>query len=169
MGRHPNGKDEPNSDVDRKSEPDSLIQAVSRAERIEQLLDVDSRQACTQTEPEDCPVNLQETENTEMSVAAEIEESLPFLEGLVQSNYRIQATEETRQVSPALQALIDLSDVEIAQEQEQDPYLRLIMDMIQNSPERPSWEHVRAESAEIKALWSQYGNLKIRDGTLLRR
>ncbi len=37
------------------------------------------------------------------------------------------------------------------------------------TPERPSWEHVRAEKAEVKALWSQYGNLKIRDGALLRR
>ncbi len=44
-----------------------------------------------------------------------------------------------------------------------------MMDMIRNSPERPSWEHVRAESAEVKALWSQYANLKIRTGTLLRR
>ncbi len=43
------------------------------------------------------------------------------------------------------------------------------MDITQNSPERPSWEHVRAKSAEAKALWSQYTILKIWDGTLLRR
>ena len=42
---------------------------------------------------------------------------------------------------------MDLSAVELAEEQEQDPNLRLIMDMTRNSPERPSWEHVRAESA----------------------
>ncbi len=57
----------------------------------------------------------------------------------------------------------------LAQEQEQDSNLRLVKGMIRNSPERPSWEHVRAESAEVKALWSQYGSLKIRDGALLRR
>ncbi len=64
---------------------------------------------------------------------------------------------------------MDFSVVELAEEQVQDPNLRLMMDMIRNSPERPSWEHVHAESAEVKALWSQYANLKIRTGTLLRR
>ena len=39
-------------------------------------------------------------------------------------------------------------------------------DMIRNSPERQSWEHVCAECAE--ALWSQYANLKIRASTLFR-
>ncbi len=154
LGHHLNGKDEPNSVVDQKSEPDTPTLAVFRAKLIEQLLGVDSLQACTQTEPEDCPISLQETDNEKTSVDAEIEESLPFPEGLAEFKYRLRATEETRQASPALQALIDLSDVEIAQEQEQDPNLRLIMDMIQNRSERPSWEHVQAEIAEIKALRS---------------
>ncbi len=43
------------------------------------------------------------------------------------------------------------------------------MDMLRASLERPVWEHVRTESAEIKTLWSQYFSLKIRDGVLLRR
>ncbi len=68
-----------------------------------------------------------------------------------------------------MQALIDLFDVELALKQERDPNLRLIKDMIRNSPERRSWEHAHAESAEVKALWSQYDKLKIRDGALLRR
>ncbi len=59
--------------------------------------------------------------------------------------------------------------MEIAPEQEQHPNLRVVMDMLRASPERPSWEHVRAESAEIKTLWSQYFSLNIRDGVLLRR
>ncbi len=75
---------------------------------------------------------------------------------------------EAKKASPALQALIDLSNVEIAPEQEQDPNLRVVMDMLRASPERPVWEHVRAESAEIKTLWSQHFSLKIRDSILLR-
>ena len=99
-----------------------------------------------------------------MSLLAEPEESLLFPDGMAEPEHMVRATDESRPASPALQALIDLSDVELAQEQEQDPNLRLIMDMIRDSP-----EHVRAESAEVKALWSQYSNLKIRDGALLRR
>ena len=57
----------------------------------------------------------------------------------------------------------------IAPAQEQDPNLWGVMDILRASPERPAWEHVRAESAEIKTLWSQYFSLKIRDGVLLRR
>ncbi len=68
---------------------------------------------------------------------------------------------EAKKASPALQALIDLSNVEIAPEQEQDPNLWVVMDMLRASPEWPAWEHVRAESAEIKTLWSQYFSLKI--------
>ncbi len=97
-----------------------------------------------------------------------LKKSLPFLDGMAEPDYMVRATDESRPASPALQALIDLSDVELAQEQEQNPNLRLVKYMIRDSPEWPSWEHVRAESADVKALWSQHGNLKIRDGALLR-
>ncbi len=123
-----------------------------------------SRHVCTQTEPEDSPKSQQDNDAEEVSLLAEPEESLPFPDGMAEPDHVVRATDEPRPASPALQALIDLSDVELALEQEQDPNLRLIMDMIRDSPERPSWEHVRAESAEVKALWSQYGNLKIREG-----
>ncbi len=98
-----------------------------------------------------------------------LKKNLPFPDGMAEPDHMVRATDEPRPASPALESLIDLSDVKLSQEPEQDHNLRLIMDMIQNSPERPSWEHVRVESAEVKALWSQYGNLKIRDGALLRR
>ena len=75
--------------------------------------------------------------------------------------YRVRAMGEAKKASPVLEALMDLSNVEIAPEQEQDPNLRVVMDMLRASPERPAWEHVRAESAEIKTLWSQYFSLKI--------
>ncbi len=115
---------------------------------------MDSRQACTQTEPEDYSASQQDINAKGASLLAAIEESLPFPDGMAEPDHVVRVTDESRPASPALQGLIDLSDVELAQEQEQDPKLRLIKDIIRNSPERPSWEHVRAESAEVKALWS---------------
>ena len=127
---------------------------------------MDSRQACTQTEPEDFSVSQQNSDAEEVSLLAELEENMPFSDGMAEPDHMVRATDESQPASPPLQALVDLSDVELARKQEQDPNLRLIMDMIR---ERPSWEHVRAESAEVKTLWCQYSNLKIRDDALLGR
>ncbi len=66
----------------------------------------------------------------------------------------MRATGKAKKASPVLEALTDLSTVEIAPAQEQDPNLRLVMDMLHASPERPAWEQVRDESEEIKTLWS---------------
>ncbi len=140
---------------------------------IKQFIDVDSRQVYTQTEPDDF-LEPQPSKNLEPEAElAVVLEDLPFPECLDDSSDQdtdssgaerfVRATDESKQASPALQALMDLSVVELAEEQEQDPNLRLVMDMIRNSPERPSWEHVCAESAEVKALWSHYANLKNTD------
>ena len=59
--------------------------------------------------------------------------------------------------------------MEIVPEQEQDPNLWVVMDMLRARPEQKAWEHVRAENVEIKTLWCQYFSLKIRDSVLLRR
>ncbi len=179
LGRHPEREDEPTPESGKAPSPARAKQAISRAGLIEQLIDVDSRHACTQTESDDFP-KLQPSKNLKPEAElAVVGEDLPFSESLEDSSDRdtdssgtecfVRATDESKQASPALQALMDLSAVEFAKEQEQDPNLRLMMDMIRNSPERLSWEHVRAESAEVKALWSQYANLKIRTGTVLKR
>ncbi len=160
LGPHPKSEGEPVSAHDPEPSPKQAVPAVSRAKVIERLLDVDSRQACMQREPKDFSKYQQDNDTEEVSLLAEPEESLPFPVGMDEPDHIVRATNESRPASPALQALIDLTDVELAQEQEQDPNLMLIMDMILNSPERPSWEHARAESAEVKALWSQYGNFK---------
>ncbi len=91
---------------------------------------MDSRQACTQTEPEDFSMSQQDSNAKEAFLLAEIEESLPFSDGMVEPDHVDRAAYESRPASPTLQALIDLSDVELAQEQEQDPNLRLVKDMI---------------------------------------
>ncbi len=70
-----------------------------------------------------------------------------------------------KKVGPALQALIDLSTVDIANEQDADPNLALITAILLNSPECPTRDSVHTEGAEVKTLWSQYHNLKIQNGT----
>ncbi len=49
--------------------------------------------------------------------------------------YRVRATGEAQNASPTLPALIDLSNVDIAPVQEQDPSLLVVMDMLCASPE----------------------------------
>ncbi len=82
--------------------------------------------------------------------------------------HRVRATDGSKKTGPALQALIDMSNVYIANEQDADPNLGPIKEIPLKSPECPTWDSVRAESAEIKTLWSQYHNLRIQDGALLR-
>ncbi len=59
--------------------------------------------------------------------------------------------------------------MDIANEQDADPNLGLIKEILLTSPECPTWDSVRTESVEIKTLWSQCHYLKIQDGALLRR
>ncbi len=79
---------------------------IRRAKVIERLLDVDSQQACTQTEPEDFSVSQQDINPKEASLLAEIEKSLPFPDGMAEPDHVVRATDESRPTSPALQALL---------------------------------------------------------------
>ncbi len=63
---------------DQEPSPKQAVPAVSRAKVIERLLNVDSLQACTQTEPEVFPVHQQDSNAKQASLLAEIEGSLPF-------------------------------------------------------------------------------------------
>ncbi len=166
LGRHPKGEDD--SELATVEAPDSPREPCvgGSAVEIERLLNTNSHQASTHTEPVNSPSSeLNSGETSEDSS----EDGLISVSDAVKPCYRVRAMGEAKKASPTLQALIDLSNVEIAAEQEQDPNLRVVMGMLRASPERPTWEHVRAEIAEIKSLWSQYLSLKIRDGVLLRR
>ncbi len=99
---------------DQESIPKQAVPTVSRAKLIERLLDVDSRQACTQTEPEDFSVSQPDSNAKEAPLVAEIEGSLPFADGMAEPDQMVQAMDESRSASPTLQALIDWSDVELA-------------------------------------------------------
>ncbi len=79
---------------------------------------------------EDFPVSQQDINAKEVSWLAEIEESLPFPNGIAKPDHVVQTTYKSRPPSPALQVLINLSDVELAQEQEQDSNSRLVKHMI---------------------------------------
>ena len=113
--------------------------AGGRAMEIEQLLDTDSQQASTQTEPVDSPSSELSSGKTSEDSSEDGLISVPYS---VKPCYRVRPTSEAKKASPALQALIDLSNVEIAPEQEQDPKLRVVMDMLRASLEPSAWEHV---------------------------
>ncbi len=141
-------------------DPPSEPCSGGRAMEIEWLLDTDSHQASTQREPVDSPSSKPRSGDTPEDSS---EDGLISVPDSAKPCYRVQTMGEAKMASPALQALIDLSIVEIAPEQEQDPTGG--DGVLRASPERPAWEHVRAKSAEIKTL---YFSLKIRDSVLLR-
>ncbi len=84
--------------------------------------------------------------------------------------HRVRAVnEKPKKANPALQALIDLSNVELTEAQDAEPNLKLIKDMLNDGPEWPPWEQLRTESMDVKNLWSQFPYLRIRDGLLIGR
>ncbi len=53
LGRHPEGKGELTLETGMAQSPAEAKQAISQVRLIKQLLDMDSRPACTPTEPDD--------------------------------------------------------------------------------------------------------------------
>ncbi len=135
LGRQPRGEDDSELAVVGTPDPPSEPWAGGHVMEIERLLDTDSRQASTQTEPVDSPSS--EFSSGEKSKDSS-KDGLISVPDAVKPCYRVRATGEAKKASPALQALTDLSNMEIAPEQEQDPRLRVV----RASPKRPAWEHV---------------------------
>ena len=88
------------------------------------------------------PVNSPSSELSSGETSKDSSEDGLIIPDSVEPCYRVRAMGEAKNASPALQALIDLSNVEIAPEQEQDPNIQLVMDMLRASPERPAWEQL---------------------------
>ncbi len=170
MDHHPNKDDGPNPGG---SPPDNAEgTAISQVKVIERLLGTDSQQAETQTKPGDVCVADKGNYYDNESLPSSPELILPFLDDETEETDfcpRVHATDGSKKAGPAHQALIDLSNMGLANKQDTDPNLRLIKEMLLNSSEHPSWDSVHTESAEIKHLWSQYDNLKIQEDALLRR
>ncbi len=146
--------------------------AISRAKVIERLLDADICQAETQTEPGDFCIPDKGDSSDSETMPSSLESGLPFLSDTMEETdfcHWVHATDGSKKAGPTLQALIDLFNVDIANEQNAGPNLGLIKEILITSPERPTWDSVRAEGADIKTLWSQDHNLKVQDGALLRR
>ena len=47
-----------------------------------------------------------------------------------------------------------------------DRNISKILNCLEKGSERPQWESVSAESLALKALWSRWENLEVRDGIL---
>ncbi len=88
LGRHPEGKDEPKPETGKAQGPAEAKEAISRAGMIERLIDVDSRQACTQTQPDYFPEPQHSTDLEQEAELADVGEGLPFLECLDDSSDR---------------------------------------------------------------------------------
>ena len=53
--------------------------------------------------------------------------------------------------------------------QNDDPYISCIINLLQQSSEKPPWDTVSLRSNDIKVLWHMWPRLQIRDGLLKRR
>jgi len=63
----------------------------------------------------------------------------------------------------------DLSLEVLAAEQRHDTDIRVIVEMLEASVQKPSWDDVASRSSTTKALWQQWPRLLVRDGVLYRR
>ncbi len=132
LGHHTKEEDDSKWALEGLPDLPSELCAGSRAMDIDRLLDTDSRQASTQTEPVDSPSSDPSSGDTSEDGS---EDGLISIPEPVKPCYRVRVMGEARKASPVLQALIYVSNVEITPAQEQDLNLRVIMDMLHASPE----------------------------------
>ncbi len=60
------------------------------------------------------------------------------------------------------------SQAQIEEWQQQDSDIRLVMQWLEQSTVRPEWKEVAPLSSELKAYWTQWGKLEVREGLLYR-
>ncbi len=60
------------------------------------------------------------------------------------------------------------SQAQIEEWQQQDSDIRLVMQWLEQSTDRPEWKEVAPLSSELKAYWTQWGKLEVRGGLLYR-
>ena len=115
LGRHSEQKEQTDTESNQATSSDEDQPSNSRPAVIKQLIDKDSRQAQTQTESHDIDVNTRgidsETQTQELSEATG-------------ECHRVRAVnEKPKKANSALQALIDLSNIELTEAQDADPDL----------------------------------------------
>ena len=64
---------------------------------------------------------------------------------------------------------IELTPEAIATEQRKDPALKLLIDSLSTTNQRPAWVDIQSESEETKALWAQFDSFKVQNGILQRQ
>ena len=122
LGRHPEQEEQTNAENEPATDSREDQSAISRSAVIKQLLDKDSHQAQTQTEPHDVDINARGIDSETQT------QELPEATG---ECHRVRAVnEKPKKANPALQALIDLSDIKLTEAQDADPDLKLIKDML---------------------------------------
>ena len=62
-----------------------------------------------------------------------------------------------------------MSENDIACAQRDDKNLGIIINYMENSDQKPAWRTVCSEHVVVKALWSQWKRLQLREGILFRR
>ncbi len=118
LGRHPEQEEQNDSENSQATSSDEDQFAISRPAVVKQLIDKDRHQAQTQTESNDTDVTTRgidsETQTQELPEATA-------------GCHRVSAVnEKPKKANPALQELIDLSNIELAEAQDADPDLKLI-------------------------------------------
>ena len=81
----------------------------------------------------------------------------------------MRAVTSADDVDPRVQEVLDLPVLNLAAVQGEDPELVFIKELRRDHDVRPPWNVVREESAEVKILWTQFYQLKIKENVLYRR
>jgi hypothetical protein len=74
-----------------------------------------------------------------------------------------------RNVSHSNSCINGMSENDIACAQRDDKNLGIIINYLENSDQKPAWRTVCSEHVVVKALWSQWKRLQLREGILFRR
>lgn len=75
-----------------------------------------------------------------------------------------------RQIKDSVPAQIDpWGDKEVRESQLTDPDIKPILELIESSSTRPSWQDISSYSPDTKRYWALWDSLHIRDGVLYRK
>ncbi len=84
-------------------------------------------------------------------------------------NHHLRAITSAEDVDSHVLEVLDLSTLNLAAVQDEDPDLQFIKELLRDHNVRPPWDIVREKSAEVKILWIQFHWLKIQENVLYRR
>ena len=86
---------------------------------------------------------------------------------LVKTTVRPETT--TRDATDAQPVYMDLTPTQLAERQRRDPELRFIINLLERGAEKPTWDSVELQSADVKSICHEWDRLSLRDGVLCRK